>query len=111
MSSMRLRPDQVEALKRFERPADVIHCAVRRWLKGEIVIGNNRKKENGAKLLLFPIWRKPDGLRDDEIRAILDAHLQTPIDYSKQIAENDRLIAELFSALPQYIEGENGTIL
>lgn len=107
MSSMRLRPDQVEALKRFERPADVIHCAVRRWRKGEIVIGNGEKQKRSEKLLLFPIWRKPDGLRDDQIRAILDAHLAAPIDYSKQTAECDRLIAELFSALPQYIEGEN----
>lgn len=107
MSSMRLRPDQVEALKRFERPADVIHCAVRRWRKGEIVIGNTPKEKNSAKLLLFPIWKKPAGLRDDQIRAILDAHLQNPMDLSKQIAENDRLIAELFAALPQYIEGEN----
>lgn len=107
MSSMRLRPDQVEALKRFDRPADVIHCAVRRWRRGEIVIGIASKRKKSAKLLLFPIWRKPDGLTDEQIRAIIDAHLQMPIDLSKQIAENDRLIAELFSALPQYIEGEN----
>lgn len=107
MSSMRLRPDQVEALRKFERPADVIHCAVRRWRAKEIVIGNAPKEKKSAKLLLFPIWRKPDGLRDDQIRAIIDAHLQAPIDYSKQIAENDRLIADLFSALPKYIEGEN----
>lgn len=107
MSSMRLRPDQAEALKRFDRPADVIHCAVRRWRKGEIVIGNDNKNKRSEKLLLFPIWKKPAGLSDEQIRAIIDAHLQTPIDLSKQIAENDRLIAELFSALPQYIEGEN----
>lgn len=107
MSSIRLRPDQVEALKRLERPADAIHCAVRRWRAKQIVIGNGEKRERGEKLLLFPIWRKPEGLSDEQIRAILDAHLQTPIDLSKQIAENDRLIAELFSALPQYIEGEN----
>lgn len=107
MSSIRLRPDQVEALKRLERPADAIHCAVRRWRKGEIVIGNGEKRKRSEKLLLFPIWKKPPGLRDDEIRAILDAHFQTPIDHSKQIAERDRQIAELFAALPQYIEGEN----
>lgn len=106
MSSMRLRPDQVEALKRFDRPADVIHCAVRRWRKGEIVIGNDKKNKRSEKLLLFPIWKKPPGLRDDEIRAILDAHLQAPIDHSKQLAAYDRQIADIMGALPQYIEGE-----
>lgn len=108
MSSMRLRPDQVEALKRFDRHADVIYCAVRRWRKGEIVIGNIEKRKRGEKLLLFPIWKKPPGLRDDEIRAILDAHLRTPIDHSNQIAAIDRKIAEIIGALPKYTEGEYG---
>lgn len=106
MSSIRLRPDQVEALKRFERPADVIHCAVRRWRKGEIVIGNVPKEKRGEKLLLFPLWRKPPGLRDDEIRAIIDAHLAAPIDRSKQLAAIDRQIADIMGALPRYTEDQ-----
>jgi len=107
MSSMRLRPDQVEALKRFDRPADVIHFAVRRWRKNEIVIGNIEKRKSGEKLLLFPLWKKPPGLRDDEIRAIIDAHLAAPIDLSKQIAACEQQIGEIMGALPQWIEGEN----
>lgn len=106
MSSMRLRADQVEALNRFDRSADVIHCAVRRWRKGEIVIGNDKKNKRREKLLLFPIWRKPDGLRDEQIRAIIDAHLAAPIDHSKQLAAIDRQIADMIGAMPKYIEGE-----
>lgn len=108
MSSMRLRPDQVEALKRFERPADVIHCAVRRWRAKQIVIGNEPKEKKSGKLLLFPIWKKPDGLNDAQIRAIIDAHLAAPIDYSKEIAARDRQIAEIIGSLPRYIEGDYG---
>lgn len=105
MPTIRFRPDQIAALSRLDCPARVIECAVRRWRKGEIVAGFSKSHHHGEKLLQpFSIWKRPRGLQDHQIRAILDAHFANPIDYSSKIAALDRDITASLSHLPRYQE-------
>ena len=75
MSSVRLRKDQITRLRASGMGAAIIRHAVMRYRRGDFVIGNAPPKtENKNLLQIFPIWKKPRGLHDWQIRAILDAH-------------------------------------
>ena len=109
MASVRLRADQIQRLRESGNAAAIIRYAVRRWRRGDFVIGTKPKRKSGGDILrVFPLWRKPEGLADWQIRAILDRHFAVR-DTSRdaEIARLDREIAEMMRTLPAFlIEGE-----
>ena len=113
MASIRLRVDQVQKLRQCNNAAEVIRRAIFRWKRGDFVIGSKpkRKKENGI-LQVFPIWRKPDGVADWQLREILDQHWNIPDEafrkkLEQDIAKLDKEIEGMFKLLPKYVIEEN----
>lgn len=96
MSSVRLRADQVERLRKSD-PAQEIKLAVKRWRAGEIVAGNCNKREYRQNLLQLNLWKRPEGVTDAQLREILDAHWNNP-------ARPD--IRDEITALDEFIEKE-----
>lgn len=109
MASVRLREDQIRRLRESGNAAALIRYAVKRWRRGDFVIGNATERKNGGEILRgFPIWRKVDGIADWQLREILDRHFAVR-DTSRdaEIARLDREIAEMMRCLPAFlIEGE-----
>jgi len=103
MSSIRLRKDQIDRLRASGMGAAIIRHAVKRWKRGDFVIGNAETERKDKNLLqIFPIWRKPRGVVDWQIREILDKHfavkdavLQARITKELEAAERD--VEELFA--------------
>ena len=103
MSSIRLRKDQIDRLRASGMGAAIIRHAVKRWKRGDFVIGNAETERKDKNLLqIFPIWRKPKGVVDWQIREILDKHfavkdavLQARINRELEAAERD--VEELFA--------------
>ena len=97
MSSIRLRKDQIDRLRASGMGAAIIRHAVKRWKRGDFVIGNAETERKDKNLLqIFPIWRKPKGVVDWQIREILDKHfavkdavLQARINKELKAAERD----------------------
>ncbi len=109
MASVRLRADQIQRLREKGNAGAIIRYAVRRWKRGDFVIGNKPKRKRGGELLqVFPIWRKVDGVADWQLREILDRHFAVrDVARDKEIARLDREIAEMFKLLPPFIiEGD-----
>lgn len=109
MASVRLRDDQIRRLRESDSAAALIRYAVKRWRRGDFVIGPKPERKKGGVLLqVFPVWRKPEGLADWQIRAILDRHFAVRDDSrDAEIARLDREIAEMMRCLPAFvIEGE-----
>ena len=113
MASVRLRADQIGRLRESGNAAAIIRYAVRRWRRGDFVIGTKPKRKSGGEILrVFPIWRKVDGVADWQLREILDRHwavrdekFQAKCD--REIAMLDSGIAEMFKTLPPFvIEGD-----
>ena len=105
MASVRLREDQIRRLREKDNAAAVIRYAVKRWKRGDFAIGAKPKRTRRGELLqVFPIWRKPDGVADWQLREILDQHWSVR-DTSRdaEIARLDREIAEMFKILPPVI--------
>ena len=94
MPTIRLRIDQIEHLRRSD-PQKEIRLAVDRWRSGEIVVGMDNKRNYGANLPQLGIWKRPVGLTDSQIRAILDAHFASPVDHSRKIAQLNEKISTL----------------
>lgn len=105
MSSVRLHPAQIERLRKSGQGPRIIAYALKRWQRGDFVIDCSKKREKGAALLqIYPIWRKPEGVSDAQLRAILDAHFATPDvelhnRLTKEIAYLDGVIAQEFAML------------
>ena len=113
MASVRLRADQIQRLHESGTPAAIIRYAVKRWKRGDFTIGSKPKRTRGGELLqVFPIWRKPDGVADWQLREILDQHWAVRDEafmayLEKDIARLDKEIAEMFKLLPPFIiEGD-----
>ena len=109
MASVRLREEQIRRLRESGNAAALIRYAVKRWKRGDFTIGTKPKRRRGGELLqVFPIWRKPDGVADWQLREILDRHFAVrDVARDKEIARLDREIAEMFKLLPPFIiEGD-----
>ena len=109
MASVRLREEQIRRLRESGNVAALIRYAVKRWKRGDFTIGTKPKRRRGGELLqVFPIWRKPDGVADWQLREILDRHFAVrDVARDKEIARLDREIAEMFKLLPPFIiEGD-----
>ena len=113
MASVRLRADQIQRLRESGNAAAIIRYAVKRWKRGDFTIGTKPKRRRGGELLqVFPIWRKPDGVADWQLREILDQHWAVRDEafmayLEKDIARLDKEIAEMFKLLPPFIiEGD-----
>lgn len=94
MPTIRLRIDQIEHLRRSDPPKE-LRLAIDRWRSGEIVVGMDNKRNYGANLPQFTVWKRPSGLTDSQIRAILDAHFANPVDHSRKIARLTEKIATM----------------
>ena len=109
MANVRLREEQIRRLRESGNVAAIIRYAVKRWKRGDFTIGTKPKRRRGGELLqVFPIWRKPDGVADWQLREILDRHFAVrDVARDKEIARLDREIAEMFKLLPPFIiEGD-----
>ena len=113
MASIRLRAEQIQRLHESGNASAVIRYAVKRWKRGDFVIGNKPKRRKSGELLqVFPIWQKVDGVADWQLREILDQHwkirdeaLQKKL--GREIDRLDKEIAEMFKLLPPFIiEGD-----
>lgn len=105
--------DQIRRLREKGDAGRVIQYAVHRWRRGDFVIGKKpRRKKGGDLLQVFPLWRKPDGVEDWQLREILDQHWKVPDEalhakLKEEIAMLDKEIAEMYKLLPTFIiEGE-----
>ena len=115
MPSIRLRPDQIMRLRQSRNASEIIRRAVFRFRKGDFVIGTKQKRRKIESILqVFPIWRKPDGVADWQLREILDQHWNIPDEafrkkLEQDIAKLDKEIEGMFKLLPKYVieEGEN----
>ena len=109
MASVRLREEQIIRLRESGNAAAVIRYAVSRWKRGDFVIGNKPKREKPKELLqVFPIWRKPDGVEDWQLREILDQHWKVRDEEfrkrtEKEIRILDDRIGEMFKLLPPIV--------
>ena len=109
MASVRLRADQIDRLRECDNGSAVIRCAVRRWHRGDFVIGDKPKRKKGGEILrVFPVWRKPEGVADWQLRMILDQHwavrdeeFEKKLD--REIAALDREIAGMMQILPPFV--------
>ena len=118
MASVRLRADQIARLRRERKeaympPAATIRYAMRRWKRGDFTIGAKPKRHRGGEQLqIFPLWKKPDGVEDWQLRAILDCHWAIPdeILLRECRAERERLDREIAAMLksqpPYFVEKE-----
>lgn len=107
MSSVRLRKDQIERLKKSGQGAETIRWAVDRWKRGDFVTGKSDKKKTRNDLLqVYSIWRKPSGISDARLREILDLHFAIPDlirnkKLADEIAFQDRIIEEQRKLIPK----------
>ena len=107
MTSVRLRPDQIRRLRDSGNGAAMIRYALRRWARGDFVIGQRKKRQKDDELLqIFPLWRSVP-VEDWQLREILDAHWRIPDEKflaqcRANIARLDRQIADQMRALPAY---------
>ena len=105
MSSIRLRKDQIARLRKSDCGSRCIAHALKRWKRGDFTITQNTSRAKGESTLqIYPIWRKPEGVTDAEIRAVLDAHWATPDTVmreklAREIAYLDGVIAAEFAKL------------
>ena len=105
MSSIRLRQDQIARLRKDGYGARCIAYALKRWRRGDFTITPATTRAKGADALqVYPIWRKPEGVTDAELRAVLDAHWATPDTIlqekiNREIAYWDGIIAAEFAKL------------
>ena len=105
MSSIRLRQDQIARLRRDGSGPRCIAYALKRWRRGDFTITPATSRAKGTEALqVYPIWRKPEGVTDAELRAVLDAHWATPDTImqercTRQIAYWDGVIAAEFAKL------------
>ena len=105
MSSIRLRQDQIVRLRKSGCGPRCIAYALKRWRRGDFTITPAAARGKGANALqVYPIWRKPDGVTDAELRAVLDAHWATPDTVmreklKREIAYWDGVIADQFAKL------------
>ena len=109
MASVRLREDQIRRLREKDNAAAVIRYAVKRWKRGDFAIGGKpKRKKDGETLAVFPLWMKPDGVEDWQLREILDRHWSVR-DTSRdaEIARLDREIAEMMQLLPPFFVEDN----
>lgn len=97
MSSVRLRKEQAERLRRSGYGPEIIRMAVERYRRGDFGTLDTRDAAADAGLVLYPIWKKPEGVKDALLRRILDAHWTKPdgeraerirreLDYWRQVA-------------------------
>ena len=116
MASVRLRADQIQRLRESGSAAQIIRYAVRRWKRGDFAIGEKPKRRKGGEVLaVFPLWKKPDGVEDWQLRAILDQHWKNPdAAFREQIGQEierlDREIAEMFKLLPPFVIESDGEL-
>ena len=109
MASVRLRADQIQRLRESGSAAHIIRYAVRRWKRGDFTIGEKPKRKKGGEVLaVFPLWKKPDGVEDWQLRAILDQHWKIPDEaflkeLDRDIARLDKEIAEMMRCLPPFV--------
>lgn len=97
MSSVRLRPDQITRLRASGMGAAIIRHAVMRWRRGDFAIENAPPPRDTSIILrIYPIWRKPKGVQDWQLRQILDKHfaikdavLQARINRELEAAERE----------------------
>lgn len=107
MSSVRLRKDQIERLKKSGQGAETIRWAVSRYQRGDFETGKSWKKKTRNDLLqVYSLWRKPSGISDAKLREILDAHFSTPDlirnkKLADEIAFQDRIIEKQFKLIPK----------
>lgn len=79
MASVRLRKDQVERLRGSGYGPEILRVAVERYRRGDFGTLEDQQDTRGHDVLvLYPIWRKPEGIRDAQLRRILDAHWAKP---------------------------------
>lgn len=105
MASIRLRPDQIMRLRGSDNAASVIRYAIKRWKRGDFVIGSEpEQKKGGEQLQVFPIWRKIEGLENWQIREILDKSWNTPdVIRLQELAMLTRQVEEMMKLLPPYV--------
>lgn len=92
MSSVRLRTDQIERLRKSGNAAAVIRYAVMRYKRGDFP-GLRASRKKTGKLAVLSIWKEIPGISGAKLRAIIDAHFSKPD--AVRLAEIDREIAEL----------------
>lgn len=102
VTSIRLRPDQIARLPKGQG-AKIIRLAIKRYHDGEIVIPKTKGTENGEKVLQVFAYRGRLPRSDArKVRAILDAHLEHPVDHSAELARWDAICAEMLDHLPPF---------
>ena len=109
MASVRLREEQIRRLRESGNVAALIRYAVKRWKRGDFTIGTKPKRRRGGELLqVFPLWRKPDGVTDWQLREILDQHWAVrDVTHDRELARLNREIVEIVQLLPPFIiEGD-----
>lgn len=101
MSSVRLRTDQIERLRKSGNAQATIRYALMRYQRGDFGNIRARKPQKGAPLAVFPLYGViPNKITDAKLRLILDAHFKTPdavrlAEIDREIAELDKQIAEM----------------
>lgn len=106
MASVRLAVEQIDRLRESDNAAAVIRHALRRWQRGDFVIAKRPKRQKRQNSLqVYPLWQKPDGVADWQLREILDAHFRTPDAELRnkcdaEIARLDREIKGFLKCLP-----------
>ena len=110
MRSIRLRQDQIDRLRQSKAPASsVLRTAVDRFRRGDIVIQNKGSTEPDTPVLPLRVYAfrtKPKGYSDAELRDILDAHLNNPMDFSDEIARLDKEIEFMITSIQRRGEYE-----
>ena len=106
MVSVRLRKDQIERLRQSGNAARVIRYAIRRWRRGDFVINAESEEKHTCPLLVFPLWKKTDGIADWQLREILDQHFTVQDEellrkLDAEIKRLDAIIADEFARLPE----------
>ena len=92
MSSVRLRTDQIERLRKSGNAAAVIRYAVMCYKRGDFP-GLRASRKKTGKLAVLSIWKEIPGISGAKLRAIIDAHFSKPD--AVRLAEIDREIAEM----------------
>lgn len=96
MPSIRLRPDQVQWLKKTGNGAAAIRYAIRRYRRGDFTGMIINPVNDGEPLQVYSI-ANPDDLRRipaGMLRAILDAHRMKPDEAISAALERQRLIVK-----------------
>lgn len=100
MSSVRLRTDQIERLRKTGNAQATIRHALMRYQRGDFGNIRAKKPQKGAPLAVFSLFgvNIPRKVTSAKLRLIIDAHFQTPdavhqAECKRQIAELDEQIA------------------